>query len=302
MDRDGNGWVQCADGHTHWGVHGAAGLLLHTVDEEGQVRTLLQHRAAWSHHGDTWGLPGGARDSHEDVRDTALREATEEAGLGRAAVRTRHLFVDDHGGWSYTTVYADTPTPLPTTLDAESVALEWVRVQDVTTRRLHPGFAATWADVRPEPTVLLVDTANVLGARPNGWWRDRAGASTGLLRRLAGLRAATLRGPDGRPQVIAAVVAVLEGAATTAADPEWVQVVRTARDSGLSGDDTLVTTAGRLLESDTAITAVTADRGLRDRLAMGTSRRAGGFVRTVGPNWLWDALPSTREDGPTSGR
>ena len=30
-------------------------------------------------------------------------------------------------------------------------------------------------------TVLLVDVANTVGARPDGWWRDRAGATARLL-------------------------------------------------------------------------------------------------------------------------
>ena len=42
---------------------------------------LLQHRAPWSHQGGTWGLPGGARDSHETPEQAAVREAHEEAGL-----------------------------------------------------------------------------------------------------------------------------------------------------------------------------------------------------------------------------
>ena len=32
---------------------------------------------------------------------------------------------------------------------------------------------------------LLVDVANVVGSRPDGWWRDRAGATSRLLDRLA---------------------------------------------------------------------------------------------------------------------
>ena len=81
MERDGNGWVECELGHRHWGLHGAAGLLLHTVDADGSLRVLLQHRADWCHHGGTWGLPGGARDSHETVEEAALREAAEETSI-----------------------------------------------------------------------------------------------------------------------------------------------------------------------------------------------------------------------------
>ena len=49
-------------------------------------------------------------------------------GSIRAEIRTRHLFVDDHGGWSYTTVYADVPRPVTTAANRESAALEWVPV------------------------------------------------------------------------------------------------------------------------------------------------------------------------------
>jgi hypothetical protein len=47
VDRDGNGWIECGQGHRHWGLHGAAGLLLHNVDADGTLRLLLQHRADW---------------------------------------------------------------------------------------------------------------------------------------------------------------------------------------------------------------------------------------------------------------
>ena len=78
---DGNGWVVCALGHRHWGRFGAAGLLL----TDGR-RVLLQHRAAWTHEGDTWAVPGGARDSHEDPITAALREA-DRGDLARPAAR-----------------------------------------------------------------------------------------------------------------------------------------------------------------------------------------------------------------------
>ncbi len=62
-------------------------------------------------------------------------------------------------------------------------------------------------------TVLLVDVANVLGSRPDGWWRDRAGATARLLERLATLPGRELTGPGGGPLACAALVAVVEGAA-----------------------------------------------------------------------------------------
>ena len=285
MERDGNGWVECAQGHTHWGVFGAAGLMLHAVDDAGVVRVLLQHRAAWSHHGDTWGLPGGARDSHEDVASAAVREAVEEAALDPALVRTRHFFVDDHGGWAYTTVRADTPVPMVTTANRESVALEWVPIDEVPGRRLHPGFAATWPRVRAHPTVLVVDTANVVGSRPDGWWRDRAGATTRLLALLESLRGAVVIGPDGATLVVSGVVAVLEGAATAAVAPAWVRTAHAPRGGAESGDDVVVATAARLVEQGAGVLLVTADRGLRGRLELihGPGARAR---QAVGPGWL----------------
>lgn len=295
MERDGNGWVECARGHRHWGLHGAAGLLLHAVDDAGEVRVLLQHRADWSHHGGTWGLPGGARDSHEDAVGAALREAAEETGLDRRLLRTRHSFVDDHGGWSYTTVYADTPAPLPTTLTHESVELAWLTLDAVTDRQLHPGFAATWPQTRAEAVTLLVDVANVVGSRPDGWWRDRAAAASRLLAALGGLRAVTVSAPSDGTWVVSSAVAVVEGAARAVPKPDWVELLRAKPGEG-DGDDVLVAAAGRLLAEHRRLLGVTADRGLRARLAALDPRGADDAddvtrIEVVGPGWLLDLLP-----------
>jgi hypothetical protein len=124
-------------------------------------------------------------------------------------------------------------------------------------------------------TVLLVDVANTVGSRPDGWWRDRAGATTRLLARLAALGGARLAGPDGAPVVVTALVAVVEGEARDVPAPDGVRVVR-ARGSG---DDALVAVAADLADDDLLV--VTADRGLRARLPAGT--------RVTGPGWLLDA-------------
>jgi 8-oxo-dGTP pyrophosphatase MutT (NUDIX family) len=146
---DGNGWVKCGQGHRHWGRHGAAGLLLRHVDGDNSVRVLLQHRAAWSHHGDTWGIPGGARDSHESFEEAALREAHEESALDADLVVVRHSWQDDHDGWKYVTVHAEVAMlPRLQARGLESVELRWVPIADVETMKLHPGFAASWPQVR----------------------------------------------------------------------------------------------------------------------------------------------------------
>lgn len=150
---DGDGWVRCTSGHQHWGRHGAAGLLLSAVDGEGQVRVLLQKRAWWTHHGDTWGLPGGARASWETAVETALRETSEEVAVALEGVRVERVHVDDHGGWSYSSVLATADRPLTAgPLSRETADVCWVRADEVTGLDLHPGFAATWpALAGPQP-------------------------------------------------------------------------------------------------------------------------------------------------------
>src|SRR5258708_4055493 len=66
---EGDGWVLSDTGKMFWGRHGAAGLLLRAPLPDGSRAVLLQHRAAWSPQGGTWGLPGGARDSHESAEE-----------------------------------------------------------------------------------------------------------------------------------------------------------------------------------------------------------------------------------------
>jgi len=151
---DGNGWTWCALGHRHWGRHGAAGLLLRRRDHQwngsSATAVLLQHRAAWTSDGGTWSLPGGARDSHETVTQAALREANEEAGIDPAVIVVVGSWLDDHGGWSYTTVIGDAVGPVRLVPNAESAELRWVAEADVAALALHPGFAGSWPSLRLE--------------------------------------------------------------------------------------------------------------------------------------------------------
>lgn len=152
MRGDGDGWVVSDTGAAFWGRYGAAGLLLRAPGHGGGAAVLLQHRAPWSHQGGTWGLPGGARDSHETAEQAAVREAHEEAGLAadRLTVRAAVVTMEIAGVWSYTTVIADAPERLATTPNRESAELRWVAVDEVADLPLHPGFAASWARLRAE--------------------------------------------------------------------------------------------------------------------------------------------------------
>jgi hypothetical protein len=123
-------------------------------------------------------------------------------------------------------------------------------------------------------TVLVVDVANVVGSRPDGWWRDRAGAATRLLDRLAALAGSRMPGPDGQDLTCGAVVAVVEGQARDVPAPGGVGVVRAPG----SGDDAVAATAADLAAAGEEVLVVTADRGLRARLPDG--------VAATGPGWL----------------
>lgn len=154
---DGDGWVVSDTGNPYWGRFGAAGLLLRAPLRDGTPAVLLQHRAPWSHQGGTWGLPGGARDSHETAEEAAVREAHEEAGLPGELLSVRGTVVTAEASgtdWTYTTVVADAAELLQTEANHESAEMRWVGEDDVAALPLHPGFAASWQRLRTAQEAL----------------------------------------------------------------------------------------------------------------------------------------------------
>ena len=140
----GDAWVEGEHGR-FWGRFGSAGLLVHDAAKG----VLLQHRATWSDQGGTWGLPGGALHQGEDAVNGALREANEEASVPPESVRVLFTSVFDVGYWSYTTVAAQVVEPFePAISDPESLELQWVSLEGVGDKELHPGFAAAWPALR----------------------------------------------------------------------------------------------------------------------------------------------------------
>ncbi|GAA3000248.1 NUDIX domain-containing protein [Streptosporangium longisporum] len=284
--KDGDGWARCDRGHRHWGVHGASGLLAVHHDGTGTPHILMQKRAYWSHHGGTWGLPGGARDSHESGVEAALREASEEVVMDRTGLRVQGVYLDDHGGWSFETVIAEASGLLPVTpANSESIDLRWLPAEKVTTRNLHPGFAETWPQVglALAPCLVVLDVANVVGARAeHGWWNDRAGAAVGLLAEVGARAAGGLRAVPGRVPALECwfprMSAVVEGAARGAGPVPGVLVISAPGD----GDDAVVQVV-RDSPPWERVLVVTADRGLRGRVT-----ELGAEV--VGPRWLLSQL------------
>ena len=121
-----------------------------------------------------------------------------------------------------------------------------------------------------QSSMILVDAANVIGSRPDGWWKDRPGAAGKL---VAALRQA--HRPHTDAHTAEPVVVVLEGQAKRGA-PEGTEDNVTVVHAPGEGDDTIVQRA-RIATGNTI--AVTADRQLKQRL-----RDEGATV--VGPSWL----------------
>lgn len=120
---------------------------------------------------------------------------------------------------------------------------------------------------------MIVDIANVMGARADGWWKDRAGAAARLCAEVAALAGRTRE----RYYVL-----VLEGQARAAASSDLALNLIDSGDFATlvlargSGDDTMARIAAELGK---CCTVVTADRELRRRC-----EQAGAAV--TGPRWL----------------
>ncbi len=115
--------------------------------------------------------------------------------------------------------------------------------------------------------ILVVDGANVVGSRPDGWWRDRAGAAARLHGRLA-----------VADTTYDEIVLVLEGKAKGGVPrgrDGHLRTVHAAKD----GDAAIVKEAMAAREQEHDVVVITADRALAQRVeALG--------CRTMSPSWL----------------
>ena len=167
MEGDGNGWAAAPGGARVWGRHGAAGLFLIAAEPEPEL--LMQHRALWTNAGGTWALPGGARDSHEDAAEAAVRESVEETSIDPRLIDIRRSEVTAGpfpadpdrpalaGGWTYTTVLAVTRDGARIDVDPneESLELRWVPLNEVEDLPLMPAFRESLPRLKTLATELF---------------------------------------------------------------------------------------------------------------------------------------------------
>ncbi len=118
----------------------------------------------------------------------------------------------------------------------------------------------------------IVDAMNVIGARPDGWWRDRAGAVRRLVAAIGSRAARTgervIVVVDGRPP-----------AGMPGTERGDVRVVYARRAGPDAADDRIVELVAAAPEP-TAVHVVTSDR------ALGARVRALGAVVTGAGTWL----------------
>ena len=138
--------MTCFLGHRHWGQDGAAGLFLVAA---GRL-LLVAHPAPARGSVTMWALPSSARERGENAQHASLREASSAIGVQPDQVVVFAEFVDNHGGWTYTTIMARAGHCLDVLPPdkAQSTVAEWVDLDAVQGRALHPELEANFAQLR----------------------------------------------------------------------------------------------------------------------------------------------------------
>ena len=121
--------------------------------------------------------------------------------------------------------------------------------------------------------MVLVDGNNVMGSRPDGWWKDRAGAAKRLVEQLG----------DWADRTDQDVLVIFDGGPPPAMpEPERVEV-RFARRRGPDAADDDIAAFVAADEDPGRLFVVTSDADLARRV-----REHGGEV--TGARWLLDQL------------
>src|SRR5690625_2943687 len=200
-----------------------------------------------------------------------------------------------HPDKPYTPVVGEQIGPLdPRPTDAESLDIDWVGWPDMGDLELLPAFAATLpslAHLVGRRLVLIVDVANTMGSRPDGWWQDRPAAARRLRDELAvlprhGLPADAVELPGHRwyPHL----QLVVEGQARGLEPVAGVEVI----DAPAEGDDAVVAaTRDAVAAEGNIVVVVSADRRLRERVQV-----VG--ATTMGPRQLLEAAQRNGSSAP----
>jgi 8-oxo-dGTP diphosphatase len=153
---------------------------------------------------------------------------------------------------------------------------------------MRPAYGAKENGIGQHPATIIVDVANVMGSRPDGWWRDRAGAAARLHADIAALAArSTALAASGQPVLPdepdpPCFVMVLEGAARAAA--ARIDAARVGADDGRIGadDGRIGADDGRVGADDGRVRVVQAD-GSGDDAIVALARELPGrrFVVTA---------------------
>ncbi|AZG44694.1 PIN domain-containing protein [Gordonia insulae] len=117
----------------------------------------------------------------------------------------------------------------------------------------------------PDIPLIIVDAANVVGSVPDGWWRDRRGATERLRDQRSGLHAEGIDGVGGPVEV----VMIVEGRARGVSSSPTVSTIAATG----SGDDRIVEVVAA--HPGRRRIVVTADRELRRRVRESGAEVAG---------------------------
>jgi predicted RNA-binding protein with PIN domain len=118
----------------------------------------------------------------------------------------------------------------------------------------------------------IVDGNNVMGSRPDGWWRDRRGAQRRLVERLERFAAAR-----DEP-----VTVIFDGRAHATGGGERVAVAFARRAGPDAADDDVAALVARHPDP-ASLTVVTSDAALAERVRAGGGEvvGAGAFLRQL---------------------